>query len=289
MSRIHPAATHGSGNESHFQRATTLLWRLAKVFLASIVLVVLLMMFLENALIFPAPRFPVGNWQHGLEDVHFRADDGTQLHGLILEHDAPAVHILFCHGNGEHVAYNCDLMNRYHDDMNATVFAFDYRGYGRSEGKPNEAGVLQDGRAAQQWLAQRAGIPADEIVLVGRSLGGAVAVELAATNGAKALVLERTFTTMPDVAARLYPFLPIRLLMRTKFDSASKIRNFSGPILQCHGTDDALVPYELGRKLFDAASTTNKQFYDEIGLGHNDGYSDGYWRALQKFLRDVGQ
>ncbi len=284
MSQIDPSAARGSGSESRFHRATNLLWRLAKIFSASFVLVVLLMMFLENALIFPAPRYPEGNWDHGLEDVYFTSTDGTQLHGVLIEHPDPKVFIMFCHGNGEHVAYNSDLVRHYHQEMNATVFAFDYRGYGRSEGRPHEAGVLKDGHAAQHWFAERAGIQPDQIILIGRSLGGAVAVELAVENGAKALVLERTFTSMPDVAARLYPLLPIRLLMRTQFNSMAKIGEFQGPLLQSHGTRDSLVPHELGRRLFDAATSTQKEFYDEVGVGHNDAYSDGYCSKLKEFI-----
>lgn len=286
MSRIHVAAANRSGKKARFQRAQTTTWRLAIILLACYLGVLLVMMFLENALIFPAPRYPTGDWQHGLEDVHFQSADGTRLHGLLLEHENPDVYILFSHGNGEHVAYTCDLLESYRAEMNATVFAFDYRGYGRSEGQPNERGVLEDGRAAQRWLASHVGIRPDQIVLIGRSLGGAVAVDLAATTGAKALVLERTFSSMPDVAANLYPYLPVRLMMRTKLNSAAKIGSFRGPILQSHGTADTFVPYHLGRKLFDAALSADKQFYDEVGLGHNDGYSAGYWSKLQAFLRD---
>ena len=287
MTRTHQAVPAGSGKDSRFQRGRAVLWRLARILFLSYVMVLLMMMFLENALIFPAPRYPTGNWQHGFEDVHFQSADGTKLHGLFLEHENPHVHILFCHGNGEHVAYTSDLLDSYRHHMNATVFAFDYRGYGRSEGKPHEQGVLDDGQAAHQWLAKRVGIRQDEIVLIGRSLGGAVAVDLAATNGARALVIERSFSSMPDVAAKMYPFLPVRFLMRTKFDSVAKIGSFPGPILQSHGTADTIIPYEFGRKLFDAAPSDNKQFYDEEEMGHNDPYTEGYWRTLQKFLRDL--
>ena len=287
MSRIQHYVPNGSANVSRLQRVGRRVSRLARILIVCYLAVLLMMMFLENALIFPAPRYPTGDWQHGLEDVYFQSADGTELHGLFLEHENPDVHILFCHGNGEHVAYTCDLLESYHDDMNATVFSFDYRGYGRSAGKPHEQGVLEDSHAAHQWLAKRLGIRPDEIVLIGRSLGGAVAVDLATTNGARALVIERSFSKMPDVAARLYPYLPIRLLMRTQFDSASKIGSFHGPILQSHGTLDSIIPYDLGRKLFDAAPMDNKQFYDEQDMGHNDPYTHGYWLTLQTFLRDL--
>jgi len=274
-------------NTVRFRRTGIVIWRLAASVAAVYLAILLMMMFLENSLIFPARRYPAGDWQHGLEDAYFQSEDGTKLHGLFLEHPHPEIYILFFHGNGEHVADSRDLLEDYRDEMRATVFAFDYRGYGRSEGKPHERGILEDGRAAQRWFAQRAKIKPDEIVLIGRSLGGAVAVDLAAASGAKALVIERSFSSMPDVAANLYPFLPIRFLMRTQFNSAAKIGNFRGPILQSHGTSDSLVPYALGRKLYDAAPPGNKQFYDEVGLGHNDGYSPGYWLTLQAFLRDL--
>jgi fermentation-respiration switch protein FrsA (DUF1100 family) len=92
---------------------------------------------------------------------------------------------------------------------------------------------------------------------------------------------------MPDVAARLYPYFPVRFLMRTQLDSASKIGEFAGPILQSHGTEDEMVPYDLGRRLFDAAPNDNKRFYDEEGMGHNDPYTHGYWLTLQTFLREL--
>src|SRR5690606_21254788 len=103
---------------------------------------------------------------------------------------------------------------------------------GRSEGVPSEQGILADARAARQWLAQRAGVREQDIVLMGESLGGGVMVDLAASDGARALILENTFTSLPDVAAFHYPWLPVRTLMRTRFDSLSKIGNYHGPLLQ---------------------------------------------------------
>ncbi len=253
------------------------------------VLVIVLMMIFENALIFPAPTFPTGNWQHEFEDVYFTSADGTRLHGWYVEHKHPRAHVLFSHGNGEHVAYLYDMLTDYRAEFQVSIFAYDYRGYGRSQGTPHEKGILADGHAAQLWLAQRAGIKPNEIILVGRSLGGAVAVDQAANNGARALVLERTFTKMPDVAARLYPILPVRLLMKTQLDSLSKINRYDGPLLQSHGTADDIIPFDLGQKLFAAATTSEKYFFVEQGLGHNDAYSSGYWKRLREFLQSVSQ
>ncbi len=251
-----------------------------------------MMLFLENTLIFPAPKFPQGNWQPaGLnhEDVFFESADKTKLHGWFVEHPNARAVVLFCHGNGESVAGLDQLMRDYVETFEVSIFAFDYRGYGRSEGSPNEAGILADGDAAQKWLAKRAGVELAEIVLVGRSLGGAVAVDLAARNGARGLVLERTFTSMPDVASRLYRFLPVRMLMKTQLDSINKIDQYTGPLLQSHGTADSLIPLELGRRLFDAAGSQDKKFIEEDGGEHNDGYELEYWQALQSFLKYLPQ
>lgn len=133
-------------------RSWARLWPLLRLAAVVYLLVILLLMLFENRLIFPAPSYPRGDWEpNGLnqEDIYFTSKDGTQLHGWLLKHREPAVCILFCHGNAEHVADLADLLYKYHHEYHATVFAFDYRGYGRSEGRPDERGVLADGHAAQ--------------------------------------------------------------------------------------------------------------------------------------------
>ena len=148
---------------------------------------------------------------------------------LVRSARAARATVLYCHGNGGNVAYWADAARSLHDRVGVSVMLFDYRGYGRSEGKPSEAGVLADARAARAWLAKRAGIAENQIVLMGRSLGGGVAVDLAAADGARALVLESTFTSMPDVARRCFRLLPVRLLMQTQFNSAREDRQLSRP------------------------------------------------------------
>lgn len=266
-----------------FSRLWPLLRGAAFVYLS----VALILMLFETQLIFPAPSYPHGDWEPlGLnqEDVYFSSEDGTQLHGWLLKHPQPALCILFCHGNAEHVADLADLLYKYHAEYQATVFAFDYRGYGRSEGRPNERGVLADGHAAHVWLANHLGVRPTEIVIVGRSLGGAVAVELAATNGARGLVLERTFSSLPEVASRHFPWLPVKLLMRNRFDSVKKIAAYQGPLLQTHGTADEVVPFELGKRLFDTAVSREKTFIVAEGGTHNEPHRREYWNALAAFV-----
>jgi len=170
--------------------------------------------------------------------------------------------------------------------VGVSVLIFDYRGYGKSEGKPSETGVLADGRAARAWLAEKEGVSESEIVLMGRSLGGAVAVDMAAKDGARALVLESTFSSVPDVAAYHYPWLPLRWVLRTRLDSAAKIGDYRGLLLQSHGDADSVVPYRLGQKLFQAANQP-KSFVTIPGGDHNDAQPREYYHALIEFLDDL--
>jgi fermentation-respiration switch protein FrsA (DUF1100 family) len=253
-----------------------------------IYLVVLLVLFLlENKLIFPAPRFPSGDWEPSwlkYEDVSFASVDGTKLHGWYLDHPAPKAYLLYCHGNGEHVAYVAPVAEELRSSLDVAVFVFDYRGYGRSEGTANEAGVLADAQAAHHWLVERSGVAPEQIVLMGRSIGGAVAVDLADQHASRALILESTFTSMPDVAARLHWWAPVRWLMRTQLNSAEKISRFHGSLLQSHGSIDELVPLSNGKQLFDAAQTSDKEFLVFEGLGHNDYPPDDYYQRLREFV-----
>ncbi len=240
---------------------------------------------LEKSMVFAPSRYPAGDWQPAgldFEDAWFTASDGTRLLGWYVPHAEPRAVVLFCHGNGGNVAMWGDVLRTLHDRMGVTAMGFDYRGYGRSEGTPSEAGVLADARAARTWLARRAGVAEDKIVLMGRSLGGAVAVDLSA-DGAGGLVLESTFTSMPEVGHVMLPWLPVRTLLRTQFNSLAKIAAYRGPLLQSHGTADRLIPYAMGRQLF-AAANGPKQFIAIPGGDHNDPQTGEYYAALYEFL-----
>jgi fermentation-respiration switch protein FrsA (DUF1100 family) len=168
-------------------------------------------------------------------------------------------------------------------ELGVSTMIFDYRGYGRSSGEPSEAGILADARAARAWLAKRAGVNEREIVLMGESLGGGVMVDLAAHDGARGLVLENTFTSLPDVAAFHYPWLPVRTLMRTRMDSAAKIGKFQGPLLQVHGDADTIIPYAIGQRLH-AAANQPKTLLTIPGGNHNDARTQMFFEALDRFL-----
>jgi hypothetical protein len=280
----HSNATRPAASRASWKRW---IWRAVRCVAISYLLILLAMMWFETSLIFPRWAIPAGNWaptEFAYDDVFFHSADGTRLHGWFFPHPHPELYVLYCHGNGEDVAALGPYMDVLRARHRVSVFAFDYRGYGRSAGKPDEAGVLDDGRAAQQWLAQKAGIPPSQVVLWGRSIGGAVAVQLAAELGAGGLILERTFTSLPEVAAYHYPWLPVRRLMRNRFDSLARIGDYRGPMLQSHGTADEVVPFALGQTLYAAAAAEPKQFVMMPGVTHNGPNDEDYYTELARFL-----
>ena len=265
------------------------LFRFIRLGLVSCLLLWLVLMIFEESLIFFPSPYPEGDWRPAdvhFEDAEFDSADGTSLHGWYAAcKDARAV-VLFCHGNAGNVTDRAHTLAALHDLVGVSVLIFDYRGYGKSQGRPSEEGVLADGRAARAWLAEKEGIDPSEIVLLGRSLGGAVAVNLAVEDGARALVLESTFTSMAEVGGYHYPWLPVRTLLRTRLDSAAKIGRYRGPLLQSHGDADRVIPYGLGQKLFEAANEP-KRLVTIPGGGHNNAQPAEYYQALIEFLDDL--
>lgn len=163
------------------------MWRTIRGLLVVYLLIVLAAMFLEDSLIYFPMRYPAGDWDQKslpFEDAWFRSADGTQLHGWYVPHKAPRAVVLFCHGNAGNLSHRLPILEVLHERVGVSTLIFDYRGYGRSAGKPSEAGILADARAARRWLADREKIAEAEIVVLGESLGGAVAVDLAASDGA---------------------------------------------------------------------------------------------------------
>ena len=272
--------------------------------------ILLVLMANETSLVYPGSEYPRGNWDpvgFNFEEVEFRSDDGTRLVGWYLPPpavDAAAENqpehedlesgqqsvetILLCHGNAENVSqsatYIGEMLRR---TLNAELFVFDYRGFGKSEGVPAERGVLEDSEAAFEWLKTKSGKSPSEIILVGHSIGGGPAVHLASKHGAKSLVLQRTFNAITEPAAKQFPWLPIRYVMRNRFRSIDKIRDYPGPVFQSHGTADRLIPIHMGRELFDAAPTKTKQFISVEGMGHLDPLPENYWGQLSQFIESL--
>ncbi len=247
--------------------------------------------YIERSLIYRAPSTKRGNWHSrwvDKEDVWFHAADGTKIHGWFVPHPKARHVILYSHGNSEHVGDQVNTVLRLQAMLDATVLVYDYRGYGYSEGKPTEAGLISDGLAAQQWLAERTGLLPEDIILAGRSLGGGVSVAVAAERGARALVLDATFSRMIDAARYNYPWLPVGLFMRDRYDSLARIEQYYGPVFQSHRTTDEVVPVALARQVVERAPGPIKQFYEMPKGRHYDPLPADYYTSLKRFLHRAG-
>lgn len=246
---------------------------------------------MEQAIVFQPAVHPAGDWSPAglkFEDVWFESEDGTRLHGWLVDHPQPRGVALFCHGNGGNVTVLAELLQTLNSRHRLAVMTFDYRGYGRSAGQPSETGVIQDARAARKKLAERMKLPERDIILMGQSLGGAVAVDLAAADGARALVLSSTFTSLPAVGASHLPWLLPRWNMTMRMDSLAKIERYQGPVLISHGDADEVIPFSHGEALY-AAVPGPKRFYREPGGKHNDPGTAAYRQVLEEFLASLDQ
>ncbi|HUT32053.1 MAG TPA: alpha/beta hydrolase, partial [Planctomycetota bacterium] len=214
------------------------------------------------------------------EEVKLQASGGIELSAWFIPCEGSRGTVLFCHGNAGNISHRLHIIRMFHD-LGFGMLIFDYRGYGQSQGSPTEHGTYLDAQAAWDYLVERA-VPAERIVIYGESLGGAVAAWLAKENAPGALVLQSTFTSLPDVGARVYPWLPVRLLSRFRYDARSHVQQVKCPVLVAHGSRDEIVPYALGRKLFEAANEP-KEFL-EISGSHNDGLALPDITGLDAFL-----
>lgn len=246
---------------------------------------------IERTFIFFPERELVGNPADlGLEyeEVHFQAPDGVPLHGWFVPGPGEITWLWF-HGNAGNISHRLENLFLLHQRLGVKVFIFDYRGYGNSEGQPSEEGTYRDGKGALDYLGSRPDVDPSRIILFGRSVGSAVAVDLATRHKPYGLILESPFTSLADMAKGAFPFLPVGFLVRDKYDSLSKIGHISAPLLILHGDQDDIVPLELGRRLFKAANQP-KTFYTIAGAGHNDTYAVGgvpYFAALERFMASL--
>lgn len=244
---------------------------------------------LERKLVYHPEVYPAGDWSKptdSTEDVWITGHDGTKLHGWFIAHPQPRGVALVCHGNAGSLTSVRESLRRLNVEHELTVLSFDYRGFGRSIGQPSETGLLQDARSARDWLCQRTGTQPDDLLIMGYSLGGGVAVDLAAKDGARGLVLWSTFSNLPETAAHHYPWLPTNLLMTQRYDSIAKIDEYSGPLLQSHGTADRVIPYDLAKRLF-AEHRGPKRFVTIPNADHHDADSAEYRQILDDFIEDA--
>ena len=204
------------------------------------------------------------------EEARITTVDGLELHGWYVPAGTGAPAVLFCHGNAGNISHRLEWLQIFHD-MGLAVLLFDYRGYGRSRGAPDEAGTYRDAQAAWDFLTRLKGISPARIVIVGESLGGAIAAHLAKdVTSSGALILLSTFTSAPDLASEFYWYLPVRLLARFQYPTAEYVSHVRAPTLVIHSRDDEIAPFSHGKKLFERAA--GPKAFLEISGDHNSGF-----------------
>lgn len=254
-----------------------------------LLLFVLLLVGCENKIIYHPIKYPEGLWDTSnmplpIQDVWFEAKDGVKLHGWYVPSEDAVATFLFFHGNAGNITHRLENIFLLHH-LKLNVFIFDYRGYGRSEGYPDEDDIRLDCQAAYDMLLARPEVSADSLIIFGRSLGGPFASYTASKNPAAGLILESTFTNAVAMADRMIPLLP-GWLVSSELDTQNYVSQLTLPKLFIHGTRDTLIPFTMGRELYIAAPEP-KEFFQIVGAGHNNTWQVGrrlYFDKLNEFI-----
>ena len=264
------------------------IWILIIVIGVGVVFIALFYIFQSRYIYYPERTLSADPSTIGLqfESVYFESADGVKLSGwFIPSHSARGV-ILFCHGNAGNISHRLESIQIFHQ-LGLDIFIFDYRGYGQSQGKPTEPGTYEDAQAAWRHLIEERQLAPSDIIVFGRSLGGAVASWLAQSHTPRALILESTFTSLRDIAATLYPYLPVRLLLRFEYNTAEYLSRVDCPVLIVHSRGDEIMPLSHGWRLFEIAREPKK--FLEIAGTHNEGFITSgkhYEEGLNTFISE---
>jgi len=223
------------------------------------------------------------------EELTLRTEDGCRVHAWFIpvsdERATAGVTVLMCHGNSGNISHRLERVVAMHRQLGVDVLLFDYRGFGKSTGRPTEAGTHHDALAAYRYLTDQRALSASRIVLLGESLGAAVALSLEAVVEVAGIVLEAPFESIPAMARHLFPFVPDGWV-RTRYDNLDKVSRVAIPLLVVHGTADKTVPFGQGRSVFEAAPEP-KTFLTIPEGGHADAYAVGgqdYWNAWRALI-----
>ena len=262
---------------------------LAGIVVAAVCLRCFFLVFERANLYFPTRTLEAAPDEIGLayQDVFLTASDGVKLHGWFIPSAARGRAVLFFHGHAGNISHRLQTIAILHR-LGLAALMIDYRGYGRSGGRPSEEGLYRDAEAAYDWLRARPEIDPSSIVAFGRSLGGAVAVELARRRTVSALIVESAFSSTADIGREVLPFLPVRLLVTQRFDSIAKVGSLAVPKLFIHARQDEIIPFSHGERLFRAAAEP-KRFVALRG-GHNDAFllpENAYPGILARFFGEV--
>ena len=222
------------------------------------------------------------------DEINFKTKDGFNISGWYIPAENEKGVLLFCHGNAGNISHRLESINIF-NSLNLSVLIFDYRGYGKSEGKPSEHGTYLDAEAAWDYLINVKGKSPKEIIIFGRSLGGAVAAEIAVRKNPAALIIESCFTSVPELGKTFYPWLPVKLISKFKYSTIDKIGSINCPKLIIHSPEDEIISFRHGKALYENALQP-KEFL-KIKGGHNEGflisgktYNDGLKIFLDKYL-----
>lgn len=225
------------------------------------------------------------------DDVFFTTEDKVRLHGWFVRHPSAIATLIWFHGNAGNISHRVENIKMLHERIPMNIFIFDYRGYGQSGGTVSEAGTYKDGAAAIHFLQDKYGVSGKEMIIFGRSLGAAVAAEMATRFDCMAVILESPFASIQEMARAIVPFLPLGALTNTRYATVEKVRGFKAPLLVLHGDRDEVVPFAQGEQVF-AAALAPKTFYRIAGAGHNDTYFVGgeeYYRAWRRHIEAARQ
>ena len=261
-------------------------WIVIAIVGAYIVLAGFLFIFQANYVYYPERILIADPSKIGLdyENVQFETVDGVSLSGWFIPSDNSRGVILFCHGNAGNISHRLESIQIFHR-LELDVFIFDYRGYGQSEGKPTEHGTYEDAEAAWRYLVEERQTSPSQVVVFGRSLGATIAAWLVQNHTPKALILESAFTSLPDIAATLYPYLPVRWLLRFEYNTAKYLGEVDCPVLIIHSREDEIMPFSHGRQLFEIAGEPKR--FLEISGTHNEGFITSgryYEEGLNAFI-----
>jgi len=263
-------------------------WRpVLTLFFLGTILVVMLRWFEHNQVYHPGRTMEAKGAELGrsFEDVQFESADGLKLNGWFFPADAhspdASLTVLVCHGNAGNISHRLGLC-RTLLEAGVNVFVFDYRGYGLSQGRPSEEGLYLDAQAAVRWLQKRG---LTHIVAYGESLGGGVASELCLREKSAGLILQSTFTSIPDIGAELFPWLPVHWLARIRYETLQKLPQIRVPLLVMHSRTDELIGFRHGELNFAAAN--EPKLFCELKGDHNDPLSDRtrFKAGIERFLR----
>lgn len=242
----------------------------------------------DNMVFFPAKELAITPGQLNLEyeDIYINIENNDTIHGWffpVTDSNSNKV-VLFCHGNAGNISNRLPTA-QFVVDLKVPILMFDYRGYGNSNGKPSEKNVGIDARAYYNWLISEKKYEPEHIIIFGRSLGGAIAVDLASKVKCGGLIIESSFTSALEMGKRIFPFFPINLLLKYRFDSLSKISTINCPVLITHSPQDNTIPFYMGQALYEKAKEP-KQFVELSGNHNERNYFNEakYINAFKKLL-----